>query len=30
MRALLVHNPTAGIKGYDKDSIVDALHLAVR
>jgi diacylglycerol kinase (ATP) len=28
MRALLVHNPTAGIKGHDKDSIIDALHLA--
>lgn len=28
MRALLVHNPTAGTKGHDKDSIVDALHLA--
>jgi diacylglycerol kinase (ATP) len=28
MRALLVHNPTAGIKGDDKDSIIDALHLA--
>ncbi len=28
MRALLVHNPTAGTKGYDKDSIVDALRLA--
>jgi diacylglycerol kinase (ATP) len=28
MRALLVHNPTAGIKGYDKDFIIDALHLA--
>lgn len=28
MRALLVHNPTAGTKGHDKDSIVDALALA--
>ena len=28
MRALLVHNPTAGTKGHNKDSIVDALHLA--
>ncbi len=28
MRALLVHNPTAGTKGHDKDSIVDALRLA--
>jgi diacylglycerol kinase (ATP) len=28
MRALLVHNPTAGTKGHDKDSIIDALHLA--
>src|SRR5262252_9938150 len=28
MRALLVHNPTAGTKGHDKNSIVDALHLA--
>jgi diacylglycerol kinase (ATP) len=28
MRALLVHNPTAGTKGHDKDSIVDALQLA--
>jgi len=28
MRALLVHNPSAGIKGHDKDSIIDALHLA--
>jgi len=28
MRALLVHNPAAGIKGDDKDSIIDALHLA--
>jgi diacylglycerol kinase (ATP) len=28
MRALLVHSPTAGIKGHDKDSIIDALHLA--
>jgi diacylglycerol kinase (ATP) len=28
MRALLVHNPTAGIKGHDKGSIIDALHLA--
>jgi diacylglycerol kinase (ATP) len=28
MRALLVHNPTAGIKGHNKDSIIDALHLA--
>jgi diacylglycerol kinase (ATP) len=28
MRALLVHNPTAGTKAHDKDSIVDALHLA--
>jgi diacylglycerol kinase family enzyme len=26
--ALRVHNPTAGVKGYDKDSIIDALHLA--
>jgi len=25
---LLVHNPTAGTKGHDKDSIIDALHLA--
>jgi len=28
MRALLVHNPTAGTKGHDKDSIIDALNLA--
>ena len=28
MRALLVHNPTAGTKGHDKASIIDALHLA--
>jgi len=28
MRALLVHNPTAGTKGHDKGSIIDALHLA--
>jgi diacylglycerol kinase (ATP) len=28
MRALLVHNPTAGTKGHDKDSIIDALPLA--
>jgi myo-inositol-1(or 4)-monophosphatase len=28
MRALLVHNPTAGTKGHDKDSIVEALQLA--
>jgi diacylglycerol kinase (ATP) len=28
MRALLVHSPTAGIKGHDKDSVIDALHLA--
>jgi diacylglycerol kinase family enzyme len=28
MRALLVHNPTAGTKGHDKDGIVDALRLA--
>jgi diacylglycerol kinase (ATP) len=28
MRALLVHNPTAGTKGHDKDSVVDALQLA--
>ena len=28
MRALLVHNPTAGTKGHDRRSIVDALHLA--
>jgi len=28
MRALLVHNPTAGTKGHDKDIIVDALELA--
>lgn len=28
MRALLVHNPAAGTKGHDKDSIVDALQLA--
>lgn len=28
MRALLVHNPTAGTKGHDRDSIVDALQLA--
>ena len=28
MRALLVHNPTAGTKGHDKDSTVDALQLA--
>jgi diacylglycerol kinase family enzyme len=28
MRALLVHNPTAGTKSHDKDSIIDALHLA--
>jgi len=28
MRALLVHNPTAGTKGHDTDSIVDALQLA--
>jgi len=23
-----VHNPTAGTKGHDKNSIIDALHLA--
>src|SRR5262249_46585067 len=28
MRALLVHNPTAGTKGHGKDTIVDALRLA--
>jgi diacylglycerol kinase family enzyme len=28
MRALLVYNPTAGTKGHDKDSIIDALRLA--
>jgi len=28
MRALLVHNPAAGTKGHDRDSITDALHLA--
>ena len=28
MRALLVHHPTAGTKGHNKDSIVDALRLA--
>ena len=28
MRVLLVHNPTAGTKGHDKDSIINALHLA--
>jgi diacylglycerol kinase family enzyme len=28
MRALLVYNPTAGTRGHDKDSTVDALHLA--
>jgi diacylglycerol kinase (ATP) len=28
MRALLVHNPTAGTKGHDKGSIVGALQLA--
>jgi diacylglycerol kinase (ATP) len=28
MRALLVHNPDAGTKGHDKDSIVNALQLA--
>jgi diacylglycerol kinase (ATP) len=28
MRALLVHNPTAGGKGHDKDSIMEALELA--
>jgi diacylglycerol kinase (ATP) len=28
MRALLVHNPTAGTKGHDKDSIIEALRLA--
>lgn len=28
MRALLVHNPTAGTKGHDRDSLVDALQLA--
>jgi hypothetical protein len=28
MRALLVHNPTAGTKGHDKNGIIDALHLA--
>lgn len=28
MRALLVHNPTAGTKGHGKDSILDALKLA--
>jgi len=28
MRALLVHNPTAGTKGHDKGSIIDALRLA--
>jgi diacylglycerol kinase family enzyme len=28
MRALLVHNPTAGTKGHDKGSLLDALHLA--
>jgi diacylglycerol kinase family enzyme len=28
MRALLVHNPTAGTKGHDKGSLTDALQLA--
>jgi len=28
MRALLVHNPTAGTKSHDKGSIIDALQLA--
>jgi diacylglycerol kinase (ATP) len=28
MRALLVHNPTAGTKGHDKGYIIDALQLA--
>jgi diacylglycerol kinase (ATP) len=28
MRALLVHNPTAGTGGHDRDSITDALQLA--
>jgi diacylglycerol kinase family enzyme len=28
MRALVVHNPTAGTKGHDKRSIIDALRLA--
>src|SRR5262249_60740374 len=28
MRALLLHNPTPGTKGHDKDSIIDALQLA--
>ncbi len=28
MRALLVHNPMAGSKGHDKNSIIDALRLA--
>jgi hypothetical protein len=28
MRALLVHNPAAGTKGHNKDSIVAALQLA--
>jgi hypothetical protein len=28
MQALLVHNPPAGTKGHDKDSIINALHLA--
>src|SRR5215467_5222808 len=28
MRALLVHNPTAGTKGHDKGSIIEALRLA--
>src|SRR5437868_2564299 len=28
MRAVLVHNPTAGTKGYDKDGITAALKLA--
>jgi diacylglycerol kinase (ATP) len=27
MRALLVHNPTAGIKDHEKDGIIDALRL---
>src|SRR3569833_3244501 len=28
MRALLIHNPTVGIKGFDKDAILSALKLA--
>ena len=28
MRALLIHNPTAGVKNHQKDSIIAALRLA--